>query len=66
MENSNPIPLSSNSIIDILTLRYNRENNSVLPKLAWDDFTPSNVETSPEFIQKSIKKNLTKFYRYKL
>ena len=44
MENSNPISLSANSIIDILTLRYNRENNPVLSKLEWDDFSPTNVE----------------------
>ena len=58
MENSNPISLSANSIIDILTLRYNRENNPVLSKLEWDDFSPTNVEASIEFIQRSIKKTL--------
>ena len=58
MAESNSISLSANSIIDILTLRYNTENNPVLSKLTWDDFTPTNFETSMEFIQKSIKKTL--------
>ena len=58
MAESNSISLSANAIIDILTLRYNTENNPALSKLTWNDFTPTNFETSIEFIQKSIKKTL--------
>ena len=58
MEHSNSISLSANSIIDILTLRYNTENNPTLPKLTSDDFTSINNESSPVFIQKSIKNTL--------
>ena len=58
MENSNPISLSQNSIIDILTLRYNRENISNLSKLSWNDFNSTESKSSTEFIKKSIKKTL--------
>ena len=44
MEQSNSTSISADSIIDILTLRYNRENNPVLSKLEWDDFSPTNVK----------------------
>ena len=59
MENSNSISPSANSIRDILTLRYNTENNPILPKLAADDFTSTIYnEPSSVFIQKSIKNTL--------
>ena len=55
MEQSNPISPSANSIIDILTLRYNTEIDPILSKLTSNDFTPTNIESSTEFIKKSIK-----------
>ena len=58
MEKFNPISISPNSVIDILTLRYNTEIKSGLSKLSWNDFTPTKFETSIEFIKKSIKKTL--------
>ena len=58
MEQSNSTSISADSIIDILTLRYNTENNPVIPKLSSDDFTSINNEESPEFVQKSMKDTL--------
>ena len=55
MEQSNPISPSANSIIDILTLRYNTEIDPILSKLTSNDFTPTNIESSTEFIKISIK-----------
>jgi asparagine synthase (glutamine-hydrolysing) len=58
VEKFNLTPISPNSVIDILTLRYNTEIKSGISKLSWNDFTSTKFETSIEFIKKSIKKTL--------
>ncbi len=54
MEKSNSISLSSNSIKDILTLRYNLSINPILPKLTEKDFISTRDNFSTEFIEEMI------------
>jgi asparagine synthase (glutamine-hydrolysing) len=46
--------LEPNSIVDILTLRYNPSQKPLLQKLTSKDFEPTNLEPSVEYIEKSI------------
>ena len=54
MEKSNSISLSSNSIKNILTLRYNLSINPILPKLTEKDFISTRDNFSTEFIEEMI------------
>ena len=54
MEKSNSISLSSNSIKNILTLRYNLSVNPILPKLTEKDFISTRDNFSTEFIEEMI------------
>ena len=51
MEKSNSISLSSNSIKNILTLRYNLSINPIRPKLTEKDFISTRDNFSTEFIE---------------
>jgi asparagine synthase (glutamine-hydrolysing) len=54
VEKSNSISLSSNSIKNILTLRYNLSINPILPKLTEKDFISTRDNFSTEFIEEMI------------
>ena len=45
----------ANTIVNILTLRYNPTQKPLLPKLSWNDFTPTNTNPSVDFIQKTME-----------
>lgn len=46
------------TISNILTLRYNPTQNSILPKLKESDFTPTNPSPSLDFIQKTMENEI--------
>ena len=46
------------TISNILTLRYNPTQNSLLPKLKESDFTPTNQSPSLDFIQKTMENEI--------
>lgn len=54
---TNTIP-DAHTITNILTLRYNPTQQSLLPKLTWKDFTPTNNNPSIDFIQKTIENEI--------
>lgn len=58
MENSNSIHYSLDSIKSILTLRYNSEIKTALPKLSEDDFTSTIQETSIDKIKKFMTNSI--------
>ena len=64
MEKSNSNFLSSDSIKNILTLRYNLSIKPILPKLTEKDFISTKTNFSTEFIEETIvntfKKNIDK------
>ena len=57
MEKSSP-QLDSNSIKNILTLRYNPTKNSLIPKKTWKDFVEKPVLNPVDFVEDSIKSNI--------
>ena len=57
MEKSN-LKLDSNSIKNILTLRYNPTKNSLIPKKTWKDFVEKPVLNPVDFVEDSIKSNI--------
>lgn len=57
MEKSNS-KLDSNSIKNILTLRYNPTKNSLIPKKTWKDFVENPVSNPVDFVEDSIKSNI--------
>lgn len=59
MENFN-IKSISDTISNILTLRYDPTQHSLLQKLTWNDFTPDNQSPSIDFIERLIQDNLKK------
>jgi len=48
----------ANTIINILTLRYNPTSKPLSPKLSWRDFTPINTNPSIDFIQNTIESGI--------
>ncbi|NOS62357.1 MAG: asparagine synthase [Nitrosarchaeum sp.] len=50
--------LDSNSIKNILTLRYNPTKNSLIPKKTWKDFVEKPVSNPIDFVEDSIKSNI--------
>lgn len=50
--------LEANTIINILTLRYNQTVASLLPKTSAKDFTPTNDNPSIDFIQNTMEKEI--------
>lgn len=50
--------LDSNSIKNILTLRYNPTKNSLIPKKTWKDFVEKPVSNPVDFVEDSIKSNI--------
>jgi len=60
VERSNSISLSSNTIKNILTLRYNLSINPILPKLTEKDFISTNDKFSTKFIEETIANTLKK------
>jgi len=60
VEKSNSISLSSNTIKNILTLRYNLSINPILPKLTAKDFISTNDKFSTKFIEETIANTLKK------
>ena len=63
MNELNSSSLGSNSIVDILTLRYNPMQKPLLQKLTPKDFEPTNLEPSVEYIEKSIKGSIQEKFR---
>ena len=59
MENTNKESISD-TVSNILTLRYDPTQHSLLPKLTWSDFTPDNQNPSIDFIERLIQDNLKK------
>ena len=59
MEKSN-INLDSNSIKNILTLRYNPTKNSSIPKKSWKDFVEKPSDVSPQIIENLLSSNISK------
>ena len=59
MEKSN-LKLDSNSIKNILTLRYNPTKNSLIPKKTWKDFVEKPSDVSPQIIENLISSNISK------
>ena len=57
MEKSS-LKLDSNSIKNILTLRYNPTKNSLIPKKTWKDFVEKPVSNPVDFVEDSIKSNI--------
>ena len=57
MEESKIIP-NSNSIRNILTLRYDPTLTSTLPKMNWKDFSINDVTPSSDFVTNAIEKQL--------
>jgi len=55
VEDTNSIVANPSVIRNILTLRYNPDQKSPLPKKEWNDFIANNEKPSLEFIEKSIK-----------
>ena len=55
MEDINSIIANPSVISNILTLRYDPNQKSPLPKKEWNDFIANNEKPSLEFIEKSIK-----------
>jgi len=51
---------SPKTITNILTLRYNPIKSSLITKLSWKDFVESPQKKSIEYIEESIKNNLSK------
>ena len=52
--------LDSNSIKNILTLRYNPTKNSLIPKKTWKDFIEKPSDASPQIIENLICSNIDK------
>ena len=50
--------LDSDSIKNILTLRYNPTKNSPIPKKTWKDFVEKPVSNPVDFVEDSIKSNI--------
>ena len=50
--------LDSNSIKNILTLRYNPTKNSLILKKTWKDFVEKPVSNPVDFVEDSIKLNI--------
>ncbi len=50
--------ISSQSIKNILTLRYNPTKNSLIPKKTWKDFVEKPVSNPVNFVEDSIKSNI--------
>lgn len=48
----------ANTIINILTLRYNQTSDSLLPKISARDFTPTNCNPSIDFIQQTMENEI--------
>ena len=57
MEKSS-LKLDSNSIKNILTLRYNPTTNSLIPKKTWKDFVEKPVLNPVDFVEDYIKSNI--------
>jgi asparagine synthase (glutamine-hydrolysing) len=51
--------LDSNSIKNILTLRYNPTKNSLIPKKTWKDFVEKPSAVSPQIIENLICSNIS-------
>ncbi|NDF30473.1 MAG: hypothetical protein EB150_09825 [Nitrososphaeria archaeon] len=49
---------NANTIINILTLRYNQTSDSLLPKISSKDFVPTNDNPSIDFIQKTMENEI--------
>ncbi len=63
MNEFNSSSLDSNSIVDILTLRYNPIQKPLLQRLTSKDFEPTNLEPSVEYIEKSIGDSIQKKFQ---
>jgi asparagine synthase (glutamine-hydrolysing) len=63
MKELNSSSLESNSIVDILTLRYNPMQKPLLQRLTPKDFEPTNLEPSVEYIEKSIRDSIQEKFR---
>ena len=50
--------ISSQSIKNILTLRYNPTKNSLIPKKTWKDFIEKPISNPVNFVEDSIKSNI--------
>ena len=50
--------LDSDSIKNILTLRYKPTKNSLIPKKTWKDFVEKPVSNPVDFVEDSIKSNI--------
>ena len=50
--------LDSDSIKNILTLRYNPTKNSLIPKKTWKDFVEKPISNPVDFVEDSIKSNI--------
>ena len=59
MEKSS-LKLDSNSIKNILTLRYNPTKNSLIPKKTWKDFVEKPFDVSPQIIENLLSSNMSK------
>ena len=57
-EKSNDIIVNPEVIRNILTLRYNPSQHSILPKKTWQDFRNNNADLSVSFIEKSIENTI--------
>lgn len=57
MVETSSIP-DANTIINILTLRYDRTFDSLLPKMSATDFTPTNDHPSIDFIQHTMENEI--------
>ena len=55
MEDTNLPKLNTSAFRNILTLRYDPQQESPLSKLTWNDFTSNNEKPSIELIENSIK-----------
>jgi asparagine synthase (glutamine-hydrolysing) len=63
MKELNSSSLEPNSIVDILTLRYDPIQKPLLQKLTPKDFEPTNLEPSVEYIEKSIRDSIQEKFR---
>ena len=57
-EKSRILKPDSNSITNILTLRYDPSITPIFPKQAWQDISPQNFHTA-DFFEKLIEKNIS-------
>lgn len=58
MEETKNVIINPHDLIYVLTLRYIPTQKSLLPKLVWNNFIPSNQNPSIDFIQKLIENSI--------